>query len=70
MRHWGKAAGDEPQTRLSRAHEHVAQFLALAETPDRAEPSAQLPYALYDEGPPLEDRDLVTMSVPVARQDD
>src|SRR6185312_6658163 len=34
-----KAAGDEPQTRLSRAHEHVAQFLALAETPDRADPA-------------------------------
>ena len=28
------------------------------------EPSAQLPYALYDEGPPLEDCDLITMSVP------
>ena len=30
------------------------------------EPSAQLPYALYDEGPPLEDCDLITMSVPLA----
>ena len=30
------------------------------------EPSAQLPYALYDEGPPLEDCDLITMSVPMA----
>jgi thioredoxin reductase len=29
------------------------------------EPSAQLPYALYDEGPSLEDCDLITMSVPV-----
>jgi len=29
------------------------------------EPSAQLPYALYDEGPPLEDCDLITMSVPL-----
>ena len=28
------------------------------------EPSAQLPYALYDEGPSLEDCDLITMSVP------
>ena len=34
------------------------------------EPSAQLPYALYDEGPSLEDCDLITMSVPLplARQ--
>jgi Pyridine nucleotide-disulphide oxidoreductase len=29
------------------------------------EPSAQLPYALYDEGPPLEDCDLITTSVPL-----
>jgi phosphoglycerate dehydrogenase-like enzyme len=29
------------------------------------EPSAQLPYALYDEGPPLEDCDLITVSVPL-----
>jgi putative flavoprotein involved in K+ transport len=29
------------------------------------EPSAQLPYALYDEGPPLEDCDLITMSMPL-----
>jgi pyridine nucleotide-disulfide oxidoreductase len=30
------------------------------------EPSAQLPYALYDEGPPLEDCDLLTAFVPPA----
>jgi len=30
------------------------------------EPSAQLPYALYDEGPPLEDCDLITLSVPLS----
>jgi thioredoxin reductase len=30
------------------------------------EPSAQLPYALYDEGPPLEDCDLITTSIPLA----
>jgi len=30
------------------------------------EPSAQLPYALYGEGPPLEDCDLLTASVPLA----
>ena len=30
------------------------------------EPSAQLPYALYDEGPPLEDCDLITTSFPLA----
>jgi hypothetical protein len=29
------------------------------------EPSAQLPYALYDEGPPLEDCDLLTTSMPL-----
>ena len=28
------------------------------------EPSAQLPYALYDEGPPLEDCDLIAASIP------
>ena len=30
------------------------------------EPSAQLPYALYDEGPSLEDCDLITLSMPLA----
>ncbi|HEY6981420.1 NAD(P)/FAD-dependent oxidoreductase [Reyranella sp.] len=30
------------------------------------EPSAQLPYALYDEGPSLEDCDLVTVATPLA----
>jgi cation diffusion facilitator CzcD-associated flavoprotein CzcO len=30
------------------------------------EPSAQLPYALYDEGLPLEDSDLITTSIPFA----
>ena len=30
------------------------------------EPSAQLPYALYAEGPPLEDCDLITMSIPLS----
>jgi hypothetical protein len=29
------------------------------------EPSAQLPYALYDEGPPLEDCDLINTSLPL-----
>jgi putative flavoprotein involved in K+ transport len=29
------------------------------------EPSAQLPYALYGEGPPLEDCDLITLSIPL-----
>jgi putative flavoprotein involved in K+ transport len=29
------------------------------------EPSAQLPYALYAEGPPLEDCDLITTSIPL-----
>jgi hypothetical protein len=30
------------------------------------EPSAQLPYALYDEGPSLEDCDLITTSIPLS----
>ena len=30
------------------------------------EPSAQLPYALYEEGPSLEDCDLITTSIPLA----
>ena len=30
------------------------------------EPSAQLPYALYDEGLPLEDCDLITTSMPLS----
>ena len=30
------------------------------------EPSAQLPYALYDEGPPLDDCDLITAATPLA----
>lgn len=30
------------------------------------EPSAQIPYALYDEGPPLEDCDLIVTSIPFA----
>jgi len=30
------------------------------------EPSAQLAYAMYDEGPPLEDCDLIALSVPLA----
>jgi putative flavoprotein involved in K+ transport len=30
------------------------------------EPSAQLPYALYSEGPPLEDCDLIMTSIPLA----
>ena len=30
------------------------------------EPSAQLPYALYDEGPSLEDCDLITISIPLS----
>src|SRR5262249_22983015 len=42
-----KAAGDEPEPRLRRALEHVAQLLAFAEPPDRADafghPGAEQP---------------------------
>jgi hypothetical protein len=41
----GEAAGDEPKAWLRRAREHVAQFLAFAESPDRAEPSRDVPIA-------------------------
>src|SRR5207237_6923891 len=34
---FGEAAGDEPQSRLRGAREHVAQLLAVAESPDRAD---------------------------------
>jgi putative flavoprotein involved in K+ transport len=32
----------------------------------QVEPSAQIPYALYEEGPPLEDCDLITQSMPLS----
>src|SRR5262249_15960614 len=34
----GEAAGDEPQARLRRAHEHVAQLIPGAKAPDRPDP--------------------------------
>ena len=48
-------------------HASGAQVTLVQRSPTlvvNVEPSAQLPYALYDEGPPLEDCDLITMSVP------
>src|SRR4029077_18579785 len=33
----GETAGDEPEPRLPGAHEHVAQLLVIAESPDRAD---------------------------------
>src|SRR5580704_10829838 len=33
----GEAPGDEPEARLRRAGVHVAQFLSVAESPDRAD---------------------------------
>src|SRR3954449_8527535 len=33
----GETAGDEPEARLTGAHEHVAQLLVIAKTPDRAD---------------------------------
>jgi thioredoxin reductase len=49
-------------------HASGAQVTLVQRSPTlvvNVEPSAQLPYALYDEGPSLEDCDLITMSVPV-----
>ena len=37
MRHWAKLPGDEPEAGLPGAHEHVAQLLVIAESPDRAD---------------------------------
>ncbi len=48
-------------------HSHGAAVTLVQRSPTlivSVEPSAQLPYALYDEGPPLEDCDLVTSSIP------
>src|SRR3954469_2091216 len=45
-----EAAGDEPQARLRRALEHVAQLLPFAEAPDRADPGGDLgSEELFDE---------------------
>ncbi|MGE0874040.1 MAG: flavin-containing monooxygenase [Burkholderiales bacterium] len=49
-------AGGAKVTLVQRSPTHIVNL----------EPSAQLPYALYDEGPPLEDCDLVTASMPLA----
>jgi putative flavoprotein involved in K+ transport len=49
-------------------HASGAQVTLVQRSPTlvvNVEPSAQLPYALYDEGPSLEDCDLITMSVPM-----
>jgi thioredoxin reductase len=49
-------------------HASGAQVTLVQRSPTlvvNVEPSAQLPYALYDEGPSLEDCDLITLSVPV-----
>lgn len=49
-------------------HSSGAQVALVQRNPTlivNIEPSAQLPYALYDEGPPLEDCDLVTASMPL-----
>ena len=50
-------------------HSSGAQVTLVQRSPTHIvnlEPSAQLPYALYDEGPPLEDCDLITASMPFA----
>lgn len=49
-------AGGAAVTLVQRSSTHIVNL----------EPSAQLPYALYDEGPPLEDCDLVAASLPFA----
>ena len=49
-------AGGARVTLVQRSPTHIVNL----------EPSAQLPYALYGEGPPLEDCDLLTASIPLA----
>jgi cation diffusion facilitator CzcD-associated flavoprotein CzcO len=49
-------------------HSHGARVTMVQRSPTtivNIEPSAQLPYALYEEGPPLEDCDLITASMPL-----
>ncbi len=49
-------------------HASGAQVTLVQRSPTmivNVEPSAQLPYALYDEGPSLEDCDLITTSLPL-----
>src|SRR5512144_2960532 len=38
----GETAGDEPEAGLPGAHEHVAQLLVIAESPDRADASGNI----------------------------
>ena len=48
-------------------HAHDAHVTMVQRSPTmilNVEPSAQLPYALYGEGPPLEDCDLITAATP------
>ncbi len=48
-------------------HSHGAQVTLVQRSPTtiiNIEPSAQLPYTLYDEGPPLEDCDLLAAATP------
>ena len=50
-------------------HSSGAQVALVQRSPTmiiNIEPGAQLPYALYDEGPPLEDCDLIAASMPLA----
>ena len=50
-------------------HSGGAQVTLVQRSPTlivNVEPSAQLPYTLYDEGPSLEDCDLITVSMPLA----
>jgi len=49
-------------------HAHGAHVTLVQRSPTMivsVEPSAQLPYALYDEGPDLDDCDLITASMPM-----
>jgi putative flavoprotein involved in K+ transport len=50
-------------------HSNGAEVTLVQRSPTmvvNVEPSAQLPYALYDEGPSLEDCDLITVGTPLA----
>ncbi len=61
----GNSAHDIAQD-LESSGAHVTMVQRSPTMVVNVEPSAQLPYALYEEGPPLEDCDLITVATPLA----